>query len=1503
MKIGNKVKYIIAAMLAALVTVSGSASMVAFAAETTEEPAVVEKTQTEDNGFNREISSDQSETSVENEISFKSEESLEEQLVIENESENESTTNVDSEHIAEENLKQESVLEIEIEEATKEETTSEKQTTRTPSKIGNVPVVVTVTESENKENNAAWALANSGGVVSLADDESDAPQYVVDESTAAAILRNGMKERQDKITVYVQTTEDKIETIWNDIYTGAIGHTGNSTEGDYILFHLKEVQISPTYTVDNGIVYAAIEYCPVYYSTAAQEAELDTALASVMAQLNLSGKSEYEKICAIYNYITANVVYDYENKGDENYPLQWTAYAALINKTSVCQGYANLFYRMALEAGLDCRIISGISNSENHSWNIVRIGDVYYNVDATWDAAYYQYHFPGAYQFDYLYNDFLDNDIDFLNHTRDNYYQTLTFCEEYPISDISYISILEEKDYIFSISNNCAVLTRYHGSNPNVIIPETVNGAKVIGIGHSAFFESDVQTIMLPKGLKVIGDAAFVGSMNLREIELSESLEIIGKEAFECCESLERIRIPDAVTTISFGTFWGCTGLKFVEGCNSVSTIEDLGFANCKNLESFPFKEGLSNIGISSFASCLKIQTLEIPNSVKKIGNGAFSECTGLKKVYIGDGLDKIESSVFAGCSALSDLHIGNNVKEIGQIAFGGNSALIKLYIPDNVCRIDVSAFTGCSNLEDIYFGKNLREIATAAFSDCINLKRVYADSIEDWCNIEFGNSYSNPSYLGADIYIDNQIVQQIIIPATVKTVKRSAFINCKSLESVEICEGITEISDYAFSNCTGLKQILIPDSLESIGHQAFDYTGLEKIKFGKNLREIKEAAFRCCYNLNEIYFSGEKPHVHKPIPEAYGEDLSFTGVTGTVYYPENWDDVPDDTWGGNFTWIPIMETKNLLETTISNMENKIYTGLELTQNLLVTHGDKILVKDTDYAVSYENNINVGTAKVIITGKGNYSGTVEKTFTITAKKLDAAVRGIEDKTYTGSVLTQKIIVKDGSKPLIEGTDYTVGYQNNTNIGTATVTITGIGNYTGTIKITFEIYCGEHDFGEWIVNQKATCTEAGAKHRKCSNCGEAEKEDIPALDHTIVIDEAVEATCVSDGKTEGRHCSVCQQVLIAQEIIPALDHTVVIDEAVAPTCTETGLTEGDHCAMCGETLTIQEEIPATGHKSGGTVKENEVKATCKETGSYDSVVHCAKCDEELSRKIVTVKALGHNIVNHNAKAPTYTEAGWNAYETCSRCDYTTYTAVPKLEKINVSQLKITGIKNVGCTTTAVKQNIIVTNSGKTLKEGTDYTVSYKNNDKPGKATVTITGKGNYTGTVTKNFTIANHIYDNIVDGKCNGCGVNRENVESRKVVHMFRMYNPNTGEHFYTGSEEEKNNLIGHGWQYEGVGFTFPANTGAPVHRLFQPSTGEHLYTMDENEKSKLMKQGWNYEGIAFNSAYNTEAVQYRLHNPNAAVGAYHFTFSTEERQNLLNAGWEDQGIGWYSCWK
>lgn len=152
--------------------------------------------------------------------------------------------------------------------------------------------------------------------------------------------------------------------------------------------------------------------------------------------------------------------------------------------------------------------------------------------------------------------------------------------------------------------------------------------------------------------------------------------------------------------------------------------------------------------------------------------------------------------------------------------------------------------------------------------------------------------------------------------------------------------------------------------------------------------------------------------------------------------------------------------------------------------------------------------------------------------------------------------------------------------------------------------------------------------------------------------------------------------------------------------------------------------------------------------------------------------------------------------------------------------------------------------------------------------------------------------------------CTVCSyVSRDGMDQSLIVAMHRMYNPNSGEHFYTGSIEERDMLVTAGWHYEGEAFRFYANDPDPVYRLFEPATGEHLYTMDVDEKAALEASGWNYEGVAFNSTSEDEGPQYRLHNPNATLGAYHFTNSTVERDNLIAAGWEYQGIGFYSLLK
>ena len=141
---------------------------------------------------------------------------------------------------------------------------------------------------------------------------------------------------------------------------------------------------------------------------------------------------------------------------------------------------------------------------------------------------------------------------------------------------------------------------------------------------------------------------------------------------------------------------------------------------------------------------------------------------------------------------------------------------------------------------------------------------------------------------------------------------------------------------------------------------------------------------------------------------------------------------------------------------TVSGIANQTYTGKALTPKPMVKVGSTTLREGTDYALSYKNNTSAGTAIVIVTGKGNYTGTITKTFAIAKRSISGATVSVATQTYTGKALTPKLTVKVGSITLREGTDYTLSYASNVNVGTATVTITGKGNYTGTRTATFKI---------------------------------------------------------------------------------------------------------------------------------------------------------------------------------------------------------------------------------------------------------------------------------------------------------------------------------------------------------------------------------------------------------------------------------------------------------------
>ena len=157
------------------------------------------------------------------------------------------------------------------------------------------------------------------------------------------------------------------------------------------------------------------------------------------------------------------------------------------------------------------------------------------------------------------------------------------------------------------------------------------------------------------------------------------------------------------------------------------------------------------------------------------------------------------------------------------------------------------------------------------------------------------------------------------------------------------------------------------------------------------------------------------------------------------------------------------------------------------------------------------------------------------------------------------------------------------------------------------------------------------------------------------------------------------------------------------------------------------------------------------------------------------------------------------------------------------------------------------------------------------------------------------------YVNMLGNNCIKAYANADNTapETVQSVDMYRLYNPNSGEPFYTGSPEERNHLETLGWRYEGIGWKAPKSGGRPVYRMYNPNAGDHHYTTSAEERDWLKTKGWRYEGVGWQSADSSGVPVYRLYNPNCTgAGAHHYTTSAKESEWLVTLGWRLEGIGW-----
>ncbi|MBO5312338.1 MAG: leucine-rich repeat protein, partial [Clostridia bacterium] len=194
-----------------------------------------------------------------------------------------------------------------------------------------------------------------------------------------------------------------------------------------------------------------------------------------------------------------------------------------------------------------------------------------------------------------------------------------------------------------------------------------------------------------------------------------------------------------------------------------------------------------------------------------------------IPSTYNGKPVTSIGGWAFNYCSSLTSIEIPNSVTSIGERAFYGCTGLTSIEIPNSVTSIGEYAFYKCEDLLSVTMGNGVTSVGKSVFYNCEALTKVdYLGTIEQWCNISFGDKNANPTYYANNLYINGALLTELVIPNTITSIGNYAFENCKVLTSIELPSSVTSIGEYAFYNCEGLISVTMGNGVTSIGNLAF---------------------------------------------------------------------------------------------------------------------------------------------------------------------------------------------------------------------------------------------------------------------------------------------------------------------------------------------------------------------------------------------------------------------------------------------------------------------------------------------------------------------------------------------------------------------------------------------------------------------------------------------------------------------------------------------------------